>query len=61
MSSNDLIYDIDQLIDISRYFIYDSDKDYKKAISKLEKLKELIEKGKTDKFLKNGCELEDDP
>lgn len=49
MSVNDLIQDIDTLIKNSRFYIYDSEEKYLKAISKLEKLKKLLEEGKYNK------------
>lgn len=55
-----MIKDIDHLIDISRYYTYDSEKDYEEAIKKLKKLKKLIDNGRTDKFLKNGVDTSDD-
>lgn len=60
MNYDDMIKDIDQLIDISRYYTYDSEKDYEEAIKKLKKLKKLIDNGRTDKFLKNGVDISDD-
>lgn len=60
MDYNDLIQDIDKLIDISRYFTYDSEKEYNETIKKLRKLKKLIDNGRTDKFLKNGVDDSDD-
>lgn len=49
MSVNDLIQDIDTLIKNSRFYTYDSEEKYLKAISKLEKLKKLLEEGKYNK------------
>lgn len=51
----ELIKHIDELIIHSRYYFYN--KEYKEHIKRLEKLKKLIEKGETKKYVRKGCDI----
>lgn len=52
--NEDIIHLIDMLIQNSRFYIYDSDKEYQESIDKLYKARKLLEDGKYDKVFSEG-------
>lgn len=60
MDIDNLINDIDKLIEVSRFFNYDSEETYKKYIKELRKMKKHLKDGKIHKVFKGGSEDLDD-
>lgn len=52
-----LLNDIEELILLSQYYIYDNIDEYKKHIDNMHKLYKNLEKNKIHKCVKKDCEL----
>lgn len=56
MDKDNLINDINKLIELSRYFLYDSKYKAKNYIKDLQKAKKHLEEGKIHKVIKEGSD-----